>query len=263
MGWSLARLAEAAGCSKAYLSAIENGKVMNPPSGRMVGALEGALGLGAGELGRLAEWRQTPANVRAEYRQLVEELSRLSRRADGAMNLDALYRSGALGRGVRGAEEAEGNVQVLAGMGVMERVPVINKVAAGYPKDFTDMGYPARVADEYVAAVGVDDGEAFAARVVGASMEPEYREGDIVVFSPAREPVDGSDCFVRLLPDHEATFKRVYLESDQRVRLVPLNRCFEERVVAMEDVAGMYMAVMRIQKIMPVAAGAKQRPVEG
>ena len=52
----------------------------------------------------------------------------------------------------------------------------------------------------------------FACRVVGDSMLPDYREGDIVVFSPAKPIKSGMDCFARLEPDHESTFKRIYIE---------------------------------------------------
>jgi phage repressor protein C with HTH and peptisase S24 domain len=129
-------------------------------------------------------------------------------------------------------------------------VPLINRVAAGYPADFTDLDFPARVADEYVrapAAAGESaagrDPDLFAARVVGESMQPEYREGDIVVFSPAREVRSGVDCFVRLEPDHRTTFKRVYLEAGGLIRLQPLNPAFAARVVPREEVAGLYAAV--------------------
>src|SRR6185295_16344626 len=93
-----------------------------------------------------------------------------------------------------------GNVRLMA---LPVQAPLINKVAAGYPTEFTDLGYPARVADEYVSAPGVTDADAFAARVVGDSMMPLYREGDIVVFSPERDTKDGDDCFVRLERDDE------------------------------------------------------------
>src|SRR6185295_1886767 len=89
------------------------------------------------------------------------------------------------------------------------QVPLINSVAAGYPREFTDLGYPARVAAEYVRSPGIDDPDAFAARVVGDSMAPDYREGDVVVFSPARPVKSGTDCFVRLERDDMMTFKRV------------------------------------------------------
>ncbi|MDX2118736.1 MAG: S24 family peptidase [Planctomycetota bacterium] len=132
-------------------------------------------------------------------------------------------------------------------------VPLINCVAAGYPREFTDLGYPARVADEYVRCPDLDDADAFAARVVGDSMSPQYVEGDVVVFSPARQIKDGMDCFARLEPDHETTFKRVYFEKsesgEERIRLQPLNAAYPPRVVAREHVAGLYAAVTVMRKI--------------
>src|SRR5206468_13123611 len=95
-------------------------------------------------------------------------------------------------------------------------IPLINKVAAGYPREFSDLDYPASIADEYVACPDVSDPDAFAARVVGNSMEPEYREGDVVVFAPMLDTPPGCDCFIRLERDSETTFKRVYFEDDGR-----------------------------------------------
>ncbi len=126
-------------------------------------------------------------------------------------------------------------------------VPLINKVAAGYPRSFTDLGYPARVADEYVRCPDLSDPDAFAARVVGDSMAPTYLEGDIVVFSPARAVKSGMDCFARIEPDHESTFKRVYFETgpggEALIRLQPLNAAHPPRVLARDHVAGLYAAV--------------------
>ncbi len=134
------------------------------------------------------------------------------------------------------------------------QVPLINSVAAGYPREFTDLGYPARVADEYVLSPDVDDPDAFAARVVGDSMEPLYKEGDIVVFSPNRVVKSGMDCFIRLERDSETTFKRVMLESEGEkegamIRLVALNQMYGERVVPREDVAFMCPAVSVTRRI--------------
>jgi SOS-response transcriptional repressor LexA len=93
----------------------------------------------------------------------------------------------------------------------------------------------------------VSDPDAFAARVVGDSMEPAYHEGDVIVFSPARDIVDGDDCFARLEPDHESTFKRVYFEKDAAgealIRLQPVNSRYAPRVLPREQVAGLYRAV--------------------
>jgi SOS-response transcriptional repressor LexA len=183
----------------------------------------------------------------------------------GAGGLDALYRSGELRRlierldpgtapGAGGLGDARaidawpgGRSRGGGGAPASREVPLINSVAAGYPAEFTDLGYPARVADEYVRTPDVTDPDAFAARVVGDSMMPEYREGDIVVFSPARPVRSGMDCFARLEPDHESTFKRVYFETgaagEALIRLQPLNPAYPARVVGREEVAGLYAAV--------------------
>jgi hypothetical protein len=111
------------------------------------------------------------------FRQLVER--RTTAGDAGGRDLDALYQSGAL----RGwIDHHTGNVEAPRAVGM--RVPLINKVAAGYPTDFTDMDYPARVADEYVAVPDLEDAGAFAARVVGESMMPDYREGETIDVQP-------------------------------------------------------------------------------
>lgn len=123
---------------------------------------------------------------------------------------------------------------------------MINSVAAGYPREFTDLGYPAGIADQYVRVPGLTDKDAFACRVVGDSMLPEYREGDIVVFSPAREVKSGMDCLARLEPDAETTFKRIYVEGErgkEQIRLQPLNPAYPARVLERELVAGLFAAV--------------------
>ena len=131
-----------------------------------------------------------------------------------------------------------------------KRIPLINQVAAGYPREFTDLDYPVSIADEYIHCPDVTDPDAFAARVVGSSMEPTYREGEIIVFSPLLPTPSGSDCFVRLLRDNETTFKRIYLEDDGRkIRLEPLNSEYEDVCIDREDIAAMYAAAYVMRKV--------------
>jgi repressor LexA len=131
-------------------------------------------------------------------------------------------------------------------------VPVINRVSAGYPRDFTDLSYPKGVADEYVGCPDVQDTDAFAARVHGDSMSPKYRAGDIVIFSPAANPKSGDDCFVRF-EDGQTTFKRVFFENDETgagvIRLQPRNEKYRPRTIASEKVMGLYKAVYRYQRV--------------
>ena len=93
-------------------------------------------------------------------------------------------------------DKSAGNIEQVTA----NAVPVINRVSAGYPRDFTDLGYPPRVADDYVSCPDVSDRDAFAARVHGDSMVPKYREGDIVIFSPAALPARRRRLLRPLLP---------------------------------------------------------------
>ena len=252
---SLQQLADRAGCAKSYLSSIETG-AKGPPADALLSRLEAALDLSAGTLIDLARWERTPGPLREGITRISHqaaegrELASLVRDALAGGGLDEAHRSGELRRLVDrlSAEistSPEGSEPVASALPL--EVPLINLVAAGYPAGFTDLGFPARVADEYVRTSDIGDPDAFAARVVGDSMAPDYREGDVVVFSPAREVEPGCDCFARLEPDHETTFKRVYFERDpderDMIRLQPINNAYPPRTVPREDVAGLYRAV--------------------
>lgn len=250
-GLSLEALAGRVGCAKSYLWALERGR-KGPASEEMVERLEAALGLEAGALGAAARWQRTPRVVRRDIEALRERgrsgerLARLlGEGVRGGASLDELYKSGALGALIERLSPT-GTVMESVRAALPLEIPLINRVTAGYPADFTDLGYPARVADEYVRSPDLSDPDAFAARVVGDSMEPDYREGDIVVFSPAVEVRSGMDCFVRLEPDHESTFKRVYFEGEggeEMIRILPLNGRYAARVLPRERVAGLYAGV--------------------
>lgn len=263
-GLSLQDLADRCGCVKSYLWSIETGR-RGPPSEEILRGLEGALGLEAGRLVRVAAWGRLPGVVRedvARARSQAGVIRRLKEILEGGGfdeqgrargSLDEAYRSGEFQRLIETIDP--GGETRLGGASPVElpfEVPLINRVSAGYPAGFTDLGFPARVADEYVRCPDLHDPDAFAARVVGDSMEPVYREGDIVIFSPARPIADGDDCFARLALDDESTFKRVYFEregEDERIRLQPINSRYTPRVLGREEVAGLYRAVKVMRSV--------------
>ena len=162
------------------------------------------------------------------------------------VDLDAACLTGML-KGM--ADRASGG-----GVGQMtaNAVPVINRVSAGYPRNFSDLSNPPRAADEYVSCPDIHDRQAFAARVHGDSMMPKYRESDIVIFSPALSPRDGDDCFIRFT-DGQTTFKRIFFETGEggqpNLRLQPRNERYKPQVVTSELLAGMYKAVYRYQRV--------------
>lgn len=272
-GLTLQELAGRTGCTKGYLSQIETGRRDSAPSRALLEKLEASVGLEAGTLTTLADWLATPEPVRRQVERMRHSQSQAKAAATklramvGTGALDEAFRSGELHNLVRRLSDAgddgqpkaspSATLRALTGLDRMRvlpaQVPVINKVAAGYPTEFTDLGYPAQIADEYVSVPGVTDPDAFAARVCGESMLPEYKEGDLVVFSPLADTTPGSDCFVRLERDDETTFKRVFFETGddgaELIRLQPLNPRFAAKVVDREAIAGMYKAVYVVRAL--------------
>lgn len=262
LGLTLQQLADRADCTKGYLSSIENDRRPGTPSHALLQRLESALQLPPDTLTLAGGWQATPALVRQRVRTL-EEQSRAARQLADLLKrqgVDTIFKSGELERLVSrltpepAPSSNEHSSGGMAWMGTLPmQVPVINRVAAGYPTEFTDLGYPARVADEYVSVPDVADADAFAARVCGDSMSPTYLQGDIVVFSPAASTPEGADCFVRFERNAETTFKRVYFErspgGDELIRLQPLNSAYPPRTVPREDVAALYAAVYVVRAV--------------
>ena len=233
------------GFSKPYLSTIETGKVKNPPGDELLTRLEKILEFEPGLLLHIAHIEGLPADVRQEYesaeaesqkwRQVIKNLigkkanvSRLSKLlAESDLNIE------------------QDRLPLAAG----RLVPVINKVSAGYPSDFNDLDYPVGIADDYIRCPDMHDPNAFAVRVVGDSMEPKFREGDIVIFSPAAEVQNGDDCFVRFALPHETTFKRVFFESENKIRLQPRNEKYSPTIVDGKRINGIYRAVVKHEKL--------------
>ncbi len=290
LGFTLDELAGRAGISKPYLSLIETGRVSNPPSDGKLRRLEQTLDFKPGELLTQAHLQRTPREVRAVLQSLLLSEARRTdagggrvdaekeradagtrRRADAKAPVSAspcprvsaspLSPASVLPGGGVDLDEAllTGVLQTMvknAGCGVEPLhsgvVPVINRVSAGYPQDFTDLGFPPRVADAYLTCPDVHDRDAFAARVHGDSMTPKYSAGDIVIFSPALPPREGDDCFVRFA-DGRTTFQRAFFENGEDaiplIRLQPRNERYRAQTVAAEEIAGLYRAIYQYQKV--------------
>jgi repressor LexA len=232
------------GFSKPYLSTIETSKVKNPPSDELLSKLERVLEFEPGLLTHIAHLERMPSDIRHEYEQREAENQKLrhivkkikDKKGDG--QIAAMLK------------QADINVEedkTILSAGRL--VPIINKVAAGYPAEFDDLDYPVGIADDYVRCPDLHDANAFAVRVVGDSMEPRFTEGDIVVFSPAVEVRNGDDCFIRFATPHETTFKRVFFEAENRIRLQPRNESYSPTIVDGKRINGIYRAVIKYQRL--------------
>ncbi|MGD2093884.1 MAG: XRE family transcriptional regulator [Phycisphaerales bacterium] len=233
------------GFSKPYLSTIETGKVKNPPSDELLTKLEKILEFEPGLLLHIAHLERLPSDIRQEYESTEAENQKWRKIVKNLINekADASRVGELLAASDLNLEQEK--LPLAAG----RLVPVINKVSAGYPADFDDLDYPVGIADDYIRCPDLHDPNAFAVRVVGDSMEPKFREGDIVIFSPAAEVHNGDDCFVRFTAPHETTFKRVFFESDNKIRLQPRNEKYSPTIVDGNRINGLYRAVVKHEKL--------------
>jgi repressor LexA len=215
LGLTLDELAGRAAISKPYLSLIETGRVPNPPSDEKLARLEQTLGFNSGELLTQAHLQRTPGDVRAVLGNLLTR-----------------------DKSTAHAGDLEGALLQLVDQSAGIAVPV---------------GQPGKATDEFVHCPQISDKDAFAARVQGDAMLPKYRQGDIVIFSPAASPRSGDDCFVRF-GDGQTTFKRIFFETDGPgripvVRLQPRNEKYRPTVLKREQVCGLYRAVYQCQRV--------------
>lgn len=233
------------GFSKPYLSTIETGKVKNPPSDELLRKLEDALQFSPGTLRHTANLDRMSADVRQQFEAYESENQRWRKLVRNLMD-----------KKVKSADIndllSKSNLQIDKSISKTESgrlIPIINRVAAGYPVDFDDLQYPAGFADDYVRCPDIDDPQAFGVIVIGDSMEPKFMQGDTVIFSPAIEVRSGDDCFVRLATPHETTFKRVFFEADNMVRLQPRNEKYSPMIIEGSRINGIYRAVIKYERL--------------
>jgi phage repressor protein C with HTH and peptisase S24 domain len=235
------------GFSKPYLSTIETGHVNNPPSDELLKKLEKVLKFEPGLLLYMAHIERMSPDVREKFeltQAINEKWLRIIKDFLASKDKDEIERFGEqIEKDERKVKEEKGRLS--AG----RLVPIINKVQAGYPADFDDLDYPVGVADDYVRCPDLHDPNAFAVCVVGDSMVPNFKEGDIVIFSPQAEVNSGDDCFIRFAEPHETTFKRVFFEPDNMVRLQPRNDKYAPMMVEGKKINGLYRAVAKYERL--------------
>lgn len=100
------------------------------------------------------------------------------------------------------------------------RVPLLGKIPAGMPLEAIENEYTVDF-EEVPSGWMTGDKEYFALKITGDSMEPQYNDGDTVVFLRTPTFSSGQDCCVRI-NGNEATFKRVFIK-ESGIMLSPLN----------------------------------------
>jgi phage repressor protein C with HTH and peptisase S24 domain len=125
-------------------------------------------------------------------------------------------------------------------------IPLIGFTQAGGGGFFDDGGFPVGGGWDQIRFPRVDDDNAYALEVTGDSMEPLYREGDILIVSPNSAPRKGDRVVVRTTGG-EVMAKVLVRRSAKTVELASLNPAHANLVFPIERIDWMARIVWASQ----------------
>lgn len=118
---------------------------------------------------------------------------------------------------------------------VHRNVPLIGMAQAGSDGFFDDAGYPAGAGWDEIPFPGVADLNAYALEVSGDSMEPVYRDGDIIIVSPEAALRRGDRVVVRT-KEGEILAKELRRQTARKLELGSMNANHEDRAFDMREI---------------------------
>jgi phage repressor protein C with HTH and peptisase S24 domain len=126
------------------------------------------------------------------------------------------------------------------------RIPLIGLAQAGSDGFFDDGGYPVGGGWDEVNLPEIGDPHAYALEISGESMEPVFRDGDVVIVSPGA-PVRRGDRVVVRTQAGEVMAKQLVRRSARRVELLSLNPAHPGYTFDLQDVAWLHRIVWASQ----------------
>ena len=114
-------------------------------------------------------------------------------------------------------------------------VPLIGFAEAGSGGYFDDGGFPVGKGWDEIAFPQVNDENAYALEISGDSMLPAYRDGDVIMVSPAA-PVRRGDRVVVKTKNGEVIVKELKRQTAKLVELKSLNPEHAERTIPIDQV---------------------------
>lgn len=125
-------------------------------------------------------------------------------------------------------------------------IPLIGFAQAGEAGYFGDGGYPVGGGWDEISLPEVGDQNAYALEISGESMEPVFRDGDIVIVSPAM-PVRRGDRVVVRTAEGEVLAKQLKRQSAKRIDLLSFNPAHPDRSFALPEITWMHRIVWASQ----------------
>lgn len=116
------------------------------------------------------------------------------------------------------------------------RVPLIGLAQAGGEGFFDDGGFPVGGSWDEISLPEISDPNAYALEISGDSMEPVFRDGDVVIVSPA-SPVRRGDRVVVRTRLGEVMAKELKRQSAKRIELASLNPAHPDYSFELPDIA--------------------------
>jgi phage repressor protein C with HTH and peptisase S24 domain len=116
-----------------------------------------------------------------------------------------------------------------------EAVPLIGFAEAGVGGYFDDGGFPNRKGWDEIPFPAVDDEHVYALEISGESMHPAYRDGTVIIVSPAA-PIRRGDRVVVKTRDGEVMAKELKRKTTKSLELKSLNPEHPDRMLASEEV---------------------------
>ncbi|HBK06674.1 MAG TPA: DNA-binding protein [Acetobacteraceae bacterium] len=126
------------------------------------------------------------------------------------------------------------------------RVPLIGFAQAGGDGYFDDGGYPVGGGWDEVGLPEIADTNAYALEISGDSMEPVFRDGDLVIVSPSA-PIRRGDRVVVRTAGGEVMAKQLARRSARRVELKSLNPEHPDYSFDLSDVTWIHRIVWASQ----------------
>lgn len=126
------------------------------------------------------------------------------------------------------------------------RIPLLGMAQAGGNGFFDDAGFPVGGSWDEVSLPEIGDPHAYALEISGDSMEPVFRDGDMVVISPAA-PIRRGDRVVLRTAAGEVMAKQLARRSAKRIELKSLNPEHRDRSFDLMEVAWMHRVIWASQ----------------
>jgi phage repressor protein C with HTH and peptisase S24 domain len=122
-----------------------------------------------------------------------------------------------------------------SGSTTYQNIPVIGFAQAGTSGYFDDAGYPSGGSWDEIPFLNVGDPHAYALEISGDSMEPVYRDGDVIIVSPGAD-IRRGDRVVLKTRDGEIMAKVLRRRTAYKYELSSLNVEHPDRWLTAEDV---------------------------